>query len=131
MSKFVVPIHYSGVSNFIVEAKTKQGAIDAAKERYLNGETPEALSNESEDITSIGDIEKLPVVKAKRYKTGCKFCGKGSCYAHCSCSKEGEHEPAMSTLRPADGAEGIVDVNCRLCGLSGSCRINPKDIVFE
>jgi len=41
-----------------------------------------------------------------------------------------EHKPDWNTLQSADGAPGIVDVWC-LCGLSGSARIDPKDIQWE
>lgn len=41
------------------------------------------------------------------------------------------HEPDWTTIQPADGAPGIVDVNCRLCGISGSTRVAKDDIDWE
>lgn len=44
---------------------------------------------------------------------------------------ECEHkEIDWSSVRPADGAPGIVDVWCK-CGQSGSVRIDPDDIQWE
>jgi hypothetical protein len=172
LSKFVVPICYSGLSNFIVEASTKDEALDLASEKFKNGETPEMLGNEYEDIGTIGEIERLPPEK-KPTKTqwicldckhvapkgdflrevGCARCPecnsievqklnpkglcrvcfepKDSCYAHCHNAKDGKHVPDLSTIQQANGAEGVIDVNCKVCGVSGSMRIDPKDIVFE
>lgn len=40
-----------------------------------------------------------------------------------------DHAPDWSTVTPADGAPGIVDVCCRKCrGCCGSVRIDPDDI---
>lgn len=39
-----------------------------------------------------------------------------------------DHVPDWGTIRPADGAPGIVDVECRQCYRSGSTRIEEEDI---
>jgi len=45
-------------------------------------------------------------------------------------SETHEHKPVWSTLAPADGAPGVVDVWCE-CGLSGSVKIVAADIQWE
>jgi hypothetical protein len=39
-----------------------------------------------------------------------------------------KHEPDWSTARPAEGADGTVDVWCPKCGLSGSFAVDPSDV---
>ena len=56
--KFCVPIVYSGLSNFIVEAESEADAVELARAKFNNGETPELLGNESENIESI-DIDSI------------------------------------------------------------------------
>ena len=54
----------------------------------------------------------MPMVTSEEYHAGC------------------HHEPDWSTLTPADGAPGIVDVCCRKCNRSGSMRIDSNDVDF-
>ena len=41
---------------------------------------------------------------------------------------ECDHAPDWSTVNSIDGEQGVVDVNCSTCGLSGSFRIDNEDI---
>jgi hypothetical protein len=59
MPKFCVPVIYSGLSNFIVEADNKEEAETKARELFRGGETPDMLGNEYENVESIGEIEQL------------------------------------------------------------------------
>lgn len=55
--KFIVPIHYAGICNFVVEAKNSEEAKEFAKNRFYLGEVPELLGNEAEEIVKVGDVE--------------------------------------------------------------------------
>lgn len=50
----------------------------------------------------------------------------------CPKSESGEHEPDPNTLTVADYDPGlmVVDVNCQLCGRSGSVQIQREDILW-
>jgi hypothetical protein len=58
---------------------------------------------------------------------------------HTDCSKSpiGKHEPDWATLIIPDEAStdefllGVVDVNCKHCGMSGSARVDPDTISWE
>ena len=47
-----------------------------------------------------------------------------------ACVKPCQHEPDPTSIRPADAMEWVVDIWCRKCGVSGSMRIDPKDVDF-
>jgi hypothetical protein len=49
----------------------------------------------------------------------------------CSDSPTRHHEPDLASLKPADGADWIVDVTCRHCGRGGSQRIEPNDFNWD
>jgi hypothetical protein len=59
MGKFVVPIIYEGMSNFIVEAETKEEAEEAARTAFREGAEPDKLCNEWEHIRKTGQIEQI------------------------------------------------------------------------
>lgn len=44
---------------------------------------------------------------------------------------ECEHQPNLSSITPADGAPGIVDVPCVKCGVLGSVRVPWEEIQWE
>jgi hypothetical protein len=77
------------------------------KDSYENGECPDCGESIPAEMVSGGE---------------CANCG------HVFHEHECEHQIDWSTLAPADGADGIVDVWCSECGVSGSVRINPEDI---
>jgi hypothetical protein len=52
-------------------------------------------------------------------------------YSICRGAKNRKHVPDTNTIVKADGADFIVDVNCTLCGSSGSARVDPKDFSWE
>lgn len=41
---------------------------------------------------------------------------------------ECEHMPDWNTVNSLDGEQGVVDINCSGCGLSGSFRIDNEDV---
>ena len=57
--KYEVPIVYVGLSNFIVEASSPKEAEMKARERFANGDSPDVLGNESENIEIIGVITEV------------------------------------------------------------------------
>lgn len=59
MPKYEVPIVYRGQSNYIVEAATPEEAREKARLMFKNGEPPDELGNEWEDIDHYGEIEKV------------------------------------------------------------------------
>jgi len=180
MPKFCVPVVYTGLSNFVVTAKNKEAAVEAALVKFTNDEAPERIGNEYESIDHYGDVEKVPPVKKVKAKkpsknqmlcqdckavgtkaefrreAGCSRCPDCNsieviplkiaglcrvcfepteqCFSHCHDrdSKDSKHVPDLRFIRTADGAgEGVIDVSCKVCGVSGSMRIDPKDIIFE
>lgn len=65
----------------------------------------------------------------------CKFCERegreqgGTCYTHCSGSETGKHvaDPDTASNRESRRSNPFVfDVNCKLCGQSGSFTIEPN-----
>jgi hypothetical protein len=64
----------------------------------------------------------------------CKICfePQEQCFGHCHDrqAKGGKHVPDLRFIKSGD-TDGIIDVPCRLCGVTGSMRIEPKDISFE
>lgn len=56
MPNFEVPIVYRGLSNFIVNAETPEAARELAIARFNDGDTPELLGNEWEEIDRVGEI---------------------------------------------------------------------------
>ena len=65
----------------------------------------------------------------------CIHCGRHGCWKHCQKSKDGKHEPDPTSFAPADcnaeTGQMIIDVTCKLCGISGATSINPDDIDWE
>lgn len=56
MPKFEVPIVYRGLSNFLVTAETPEAARELATARFNDGDTPDLLGNEWEEIERVGEI---------------------------------------------------------------------------
>jgi len=54
----------------------------------------------------------------------------GNCDQHPAPCSLG-HKPDWSTARLADGTPDILDVWCAECGISGSFRVDPKDINWD
>lgn len=52
-------------------------------------------------------------------------------FSICKGSKDRKHVPDPNTVVKADGVDFVIDVNCTLCGLSGSARVDPKDFHWE
>jgi len=52
-------------------------------------------------------------------------------YRICSVAKDGEHIPDPKSAVVADGLDWVIDVHCKLCGVSGSVCIDPRDIRWE
>jgi len=64
-------------------------------------------------------------------RTVCKHCSEENCYEHCQKTESGEHEPDPYSITRADVDEGegcVVDICCKHCGMSGSYKIEDKDI---
>jgi hypothetical protein len=59
MNKFEVPIVYRGQCNFIVEAENAEAAKSLAESKFNNGDRPDDLGNEWEEIERIGDAELM------------------------------------------------------------------------
>jgi hypothetical protein len=57
MTKYCVPIVYTGLSNFIVETSSEEEAIEKARQQFAEGDVPDLLGNEYEDIERVGDVE--------------------------------------------------------------------------
>lgn len=62
----------------------------------------------------------------------CKFCKtvNRDCYEHCHKSTDGKHVADSKSAKQADGADFVVDFNCKLCHQSGSVEVDPKDIIW-
>ena len=41
------------------------------------------------------------------------------------------HAPDWSTVKKADGVSDVIDVWCKLCGLSGSFTVPERDIQWD
>ena len=59
MPKYCVPIVYTGLENYIVEAETPEKAKALAKAAFKNGEKGTSLGNEWEEIDRFGDVEEI------------------------------------------------------------------------
>lgn len=59
MAKFEIPIVYRGQCNYIVEANTEAQAMTLANERFMNGDPPDELGNEWEEIERWGEIRLI------------------------------------------------------------------------
>lgn len=66
----------------------------------------------------------------------CRICGNCECYEHCPNAVDGKHVPNPYTVNAQEdqdchGGMMVFDIECELCGLSGSVTVDPKDVVFE
>lgn len=59
MHTFEVAVVYKGQCNFIVEAASEEEAEQIAREKFYNGDRPDDLGNEWEEIDRIGDAINL------------------------------------------------------------------------
>jgi hypothetical protein len=59
MKKYEVPIVYRGQCTFIVEAETPEQASDVAVAKFKDGDEPDVLDNEWEEVDRIGTIEEV------------------------------------------------------------------------
>jgi hypothetical protein len=49
---------------------------------------------------------------------------------HCDEAEDGKHVPDPESISPRSSQEPVVDINCKLCGQSGSVTIKPEDILW-
>lgn len=59
MPQYEVPIYYSGLLNYIVEADSPEMARQLATDRFYRAEPPEDLGNEYERIDVVGKIKAV------------------------------------------------------------------------
>ena len=59
MPRYVVPVVYRGMDNFIVEADSPAEAKELAEARFNDGEPADEFGNEWEEIERVGDPELL------------------------------------------------------------------------
>ena len=57
MAKYCVPVYFTGMDNFIVEAATPSEARDKARELFNGGEQPDECGNEYHTIDAVGTPE--------------------------------------------------------------------------
>lgn len=55
--KYYVPI---GQDNFIIEVESQEQAIELAKSRFNDGDSPDELGNEWQEIVRVGTVEAEP-----------------------------------------------------------------------
>lgn len=69
--KYEIPIIYRGQVNFIVEAESPEKALEIATQRFNNGDTPDVLGNEWEQIEMVkkpvGDLLPIQCDEAQRW----------------------------------------------------------------
>jgi hypothetical protein len=65
----------------------------------------------------------------------CKRCGAINCLKHCPCSEDGKHVPDPGSFSFTDGYSDermlVADLNCKLCGQSGSISVSLVDVNWE
>jgi len=54
-----VPIHYKGMRNFVVKAKTREEAVEEARRLNESGDNGTVLGTEYEDVVDIGSVEEI------------------------------------------------------------------------
>ena len=59
MKKYIVPVIYLGLNNYVVEAESPEEAVKKAKIMYQEDEPPAAFVHDWEEIDHIGDVEEL------------------------------------------------------------------------
>ena len=59
MKTYEVPMIYRGLANFIVSAETQEEAEKIARSKFTNGDQPDMLGNEAEEIERVGEIKEL------------------------------------------------------------------------
>jgi hypothetical protein len=57
--KYEVPVIYQGQCTFIVEAETPEQASNLAVAKFKNGDEPDELGNEWEEVDRVGTIEEV------------------------------------------------------------------------
>jgi hypothetical protein len=57
--KYEVPIIYTGLANFIVEADSPEEAKEKAKLKFNGGEPEDTLGNEWEEFDHFGNVEEM------------------------------------------------------------------------
>ena len=59
MKKYIVPIIYRGLNNYVVEAPNPEEAVKLATIMYQDDEPPTPCSHDWEEIDHIGEVEEL------------------------------------------------------------------------
>ena len=66
--KYIVPVYYTGLDHFIVEASTPEEAVEEARNSFQAGDPPAPTGSEYEDFDHAGEPQYLygSITKVKK-----------------------------------------------------------------
>jgi len=60
MAVYEVPVVYRGQCNFLIEASSEEEAKKIAERKFKDGDEPDVLGNEWEEIDRMGEVLIVP-----------------------------------------------------------------------